>query len=382
MSEIIELDYDALAERVYQRVARDVQSAVAGDVQTQIAAAIKAAQVGYAQPQSGDGDGYKSLGEFVRAVWRREVKAQSSTTPAEGGYLIPTSFSDRLLQAAEEIGFLGRLGAAGPLEIPITTRQIDFPLPDYATTPAQVGDTAFASGVVMRWTAESATVPETTATFRMASLVANAATAYVRVPVELMEDAPVALDTYVSRLFAVAYAARKEADFLRGSGVGRPRGVLDAPGTIAITTGATLSARVLAALSQLHPSSDNAAVWVAHPHLRDELAQLQVGTSPAFAWGDVRTGLPDRLLGKAIYYSEHLPSPAANARSLLLADWRNYLFVNRRGLTVAISEHAAFTQRQVLILVSARFDGQPMHNAPISLSGGGTVSPFVAVELP
>jgi len=380
MSEIIELDYDALAERVYRRVASDVQNAVANDVQAQISAAIKAAQVGYASASS-EADGYKSLGDFVRAAWKREIKAQSSTNPSEGGYLIPTQFSDRLMQAASGLGFLDRLGAAGPLEIPITSRQIDFPLPDYTTTPIS-GDTALAGGVVMRWTAESATVPETTARFRMVSLVANAATALIRAPVELLEDATTAMESYIERLFAIAYAARKEHDFLRGTGVGQPRGVLDAPGTIAITSGATLSDRILAALSQLHPSSDTAAVWVAHPHLRDELAQVQIGSSPAFAWGDIRTGLPDRLLGKAIYYSEHLPAPASQARSLLLADWRNYLFANRRSLTVAISEHAAFTQRQVIILVSARFDGQPMHNAPITLSGGGTVSPFVAVQMP
>jgi HK97 family phage major capsid protein len=337
----------------------------------------------------------KSFGDFLLAVKRNDArrleqtygstKALSSETGSEGGYLIPAEFGGQIVELARPLDVFAQLGAAGPLEVPMRSRTLEYYVPDYSKTPPAGADYS-AAGMVSYWTSDNQAVTETEPAFRQIVLTAHTLAAYTAASREVDADSAAALEGVLSALFARTYAARKLHAFLRGTGVGQPRGVLNHPATIGVTrgTGAAIyeADDLLHMLARLLPSSQQRAVWFAHPFARRYLATVKIDGGDAYAWGDVRTGLTDTLLGRPIYYVDFMPQPGA-AGDLLLADWTYYVFGNRQSFSVAYSEHVRFLQRQHVWLLEARFDGQPMLNAPITLGDGvgtNTVSPFVQLN--
>lgn len=362
--------------------------------------AIKAleakASVGWVTPDGGTKDqDIKSFGDFLVAVRRnderrlREVykatKALNTQDGSEGGFLVPAEFSARLVSAARGMDVFAQLGAAGPLEVPLTNRTLDLPLLDYSKVPAAGADYAMA-GMAAYWVDEGAAVTETQPEFRRVTLTAHALSAYVPATNEMIADSAAALESLLTTLFARAYVTRKRHAFLRGTGVGMPRGVIGHAATIGVTRGTAApiyeADDLLHMLARLLPESQTRAAWFAHPFARRYLAQVKVDANDTWAWGDIRAGVPDTLLGRPIYYVEEMSQPGA-AGDLLLGDWTYYLFGNRQAFTVAYSEHVRFLQRQQVWLIEARLDGQPMLNAPMTLADGvgtNTVSPFVQLN--
>lgn len=353
------------------------------------------AAAGWVTPDGGTADPQvKSFGDFLVAVKRRDhkrieqvygVKALTTTDANAGGALVPPEYNARLLQQARAIDPFAQLGANGPLEIPMESRTLQLPILDYSVAPA-TGATAHVAGMATYWVEEGGTVQETEPKTRLLTLTAHKLAAYVPASNELVEDSAMALEELLTNLFARAYVSRKVHAFLRGTGVGQPRGVLNHPATIGVTRGTGTQIYdpddLLYMLARLAPECQQRAVWFAHPFARRYLATVKIDGGDAYAWGDIRTGLPDTLLGRPVYYVDFMPQPGA-AGDLLLADWTFYLFGNRQAFTVAYSDQVRFLQRQTVWLIEARFDGQPMLNAPMILgdgAGSNTVSPFVQLN--
>lgn len=365
----------------------------------QISDAIKAleakASAGWVTPDGGTADAQiKSFGDFLVAVKRRDwkrlehvysTKALNTQDASAGGALVPPEYNTRLIDQARALDVFAQLGQAGPLELPMNSRTLQLPVLDYSGAPA-TGSTAMTAGMATYWVDESASVQETEPSTRLITLNAHKLAAYVPATNELVEDSAEALERLLTNLFARAYVARKTHAFLRGTGVGQPRGVLDHPATIGVPRGTGAAVYepddLLHMLARLAPESHQRAVWFAHPFARQYLATVKINGGDAYAWGDIRAGVPDTLLGRPIYYVDFMPQPGANG-DLLLGDWTYYLFGNRQAFTVAYSDQVRFLQRQTVWLIEARFDGQPMLNAPMILadgSGSNTVSPFVQLN--
>ncbi len=361
-----------------QQIADLLWPKVSEVVQRQVADALKAQQVGFATGDPAQTSGYKSFGHFLRAVAGVEAKAQLVKDGPSGGYLVPTEFARRIYEVAAEQDVFARLGANGPLEIPMTSGRLDVPALD-VTVAADGMATAMAAGVRLFVSDEETTASETQAVFSKITLQAYPLRAYTKISNSLLANEAVGAEQVLTRLFATAYAAAKSWMFIRGTGVGMAHGVLNHPATIFVARETQVGATLVAMLSRLLPSSSNRAVWFAHPYLRSTLAAAQIGSAPVMSWGDVRTGLPDTLLGRPIYWVEHMPANYTDRGALLLADWTHYYFGNRQSLTVSMSEHVHFLQAMSTWLVTAEFDGQPGIAGPINLSGGGQVSPFVSL---
>ncbi|NBY00675.1 MAG: phage major capsid protein [Planctomycetes bacterium] len=190
----------------------------------------------------------KSFGDWLVCVrkndWRTlERKYQSfpsdgksalnTSIGTQGGYLVPTEFTDKLLQTASEKSVVRPRATL----IPMASRAVQVPCLDSTTVPAS-SDSAFLGGIVARWTEESITFNETEPVFRQVELVAHELSGYSRVSNSLLEDSAIGLEQLLITLFGRAIAWHEDHAFLRGDGVGKPLGILNSNALISVARSA------------------------------------------------------------------------------------------------------------------------------------------------
>ena len=104
-----------------------------------------------------------------------------------------------------------------------------------------------------------------------------------------------------------------------------------------------------------------------------------MGTGGGVYVANMQEKLEQTLLGYPILESEHLPQDDTSGDAIL-ADLSAYIIFDRVQMSVAYSEHAAFTTDKGTWRFVKRLDGQPWMSAAITLAdptGSYTVSPFV-----
>jgi HK97 family phage major capsid protein len=316
----------------------------------------------------------KSFGDWLVCVrkndWRTlERKYQSfpsdgksalnTSVGTQGGYLVPTEFTDKLLQTASEKSVVRPRATL----IPMASRAVQVPCLDSTTVPAS-SDSAFLGGIVARWTEESVTFNETEPIFRQVELVAHELSGYSRVSNSLLEDSAIGLEQLLITLFGRAIAWHEDHAFLRGDGVGKPLGILNSNALISVARSAASAFALEDAatmLARLMPGwAPSSTVWAMHPTVAGELFQMV-------------------LFGITVVITEKLPA-LNTLGDVLLLDLHHYLIGDRREVEIAFSEHVAFTSNQGAWRFVARVDGQPWLRSPITLNdGSSTLSPFVGL---
>lgn len=348
--------------------------------------------VGYFTADGGKADPQiKTFGDFLKAVARGDEqrlakvygvsKAMSEESGAAGGYLVPEQFVTRLMELTNAVSPV----VARVQSIPVQSPAGEFPSLDQTAAPtAGAGNTAFAGGVVGATRAEAGAYGSTDATLTLIEWRLNNISGYTQVSKELMADSPISIEALLSRLFAIAVAAKLERHIIRGTGAGEPLGIMNAPCAVGATTVAD-NTFALADVYKMHGyfhAFGNQPVWICHPSLIPDIGAMELSTGSGVApLNDPRNqGVSNlTLLGYPVIFSEHSPQ-ANNAGDAILADLSAYLLFEKGGLEVAYSEHAAFTTGQGTWRFDRRVDGQPWLKGAITLAdptGSYTVSPFV-----
>jgi HK97 family phage major capsid protein len=254
-------------------------------------------------------------------------------------------------------------------------------LDQYFAPTAGAGGTALAGRITATATAEMTALTETQAQLVELEWTIHKEGGYVEVSNELIADSPMAIDVLLRRLFGVAIASKKERHILRGSGAGEPLGILNAACTIAATTAADNAFAYVDALTMRSRFKrvGGEPCWVIHPGLWPDIGKFEVSAGSGGVWqANLQTGLGSTLLGYPIFESEHMPQDDYD--DALLADMKGYVLFEKEELSIAFSEHAAFTSDKGTWRFTARFDGQPWLKSTITLAdpqGSYTVSPFV-----
>ena len=134
-------------------------------------------------------------------------KALSEGTPADGGYLVPQEFYNRLvIERDEDISMRSEVTV-----IPVTTNTLT--IPKHETGPE------------VYWTSEGATKTTTTMDFSQPTITVYKLAAIIYMTDELMEDAAFNLTDVIVRRFAVKMNEAVEKAILVGTGVGQPTGI-------------------------------------------------------------------------------------------------------------------------------------------------------------
>jgi HK97 family phage major capsid protein len=345
---------------------------------------------------AGQGDSKQTFGQFLLAVrkgdhktleamgsrfnpWDSESKAAlTSSDGTQGGYTVPPQFLDRLLQLTSEMSVV----ESRATRIPMTSRSVHVPALDVETAPS-AGDTAFFGGLKAVWTEEAQSITETEPTFRQVELVAHELSGYSLSSNTLLADNAIGLEALLMQLFSRAIAWYKDYAFLRGNGVGKPLGVLNAASLISVSRSAG-SAFALAdaagMLARLLPGYDPMhTVWAIHPTVLAQLFQMSDAEGNIIFIDNARARPTMILFGLPVEVSEKLPA-LNTLGDVLLMDLRHYLVGDRQDIEIAFSEHVKFLTNQGAWRFVARCDGQPWMRSAITLSdASSTLSPFVGL---
>lgn len=330
----------------------------------------------------------KSFPDFLLAVMRKDdrrlrhiyhaAKDMSEGSGIAGGYLVPTEYLSPLLEVEAEVSpLIGRC-----TRVPVKSDHGRWPaLDQYFAPTAGSGNTAFAGRVTATPKAEGAALAETQPQLVELEWTIHKEGGYVEVSNELIADSPTAIDVLLRRLFGVAIAAKKERHILRGSGAGEPLGILNAACAVASTTTTNDAFAWSDALKMRSrfKKVGGEPCWIIHPGVWPDIGAFEVsaGSGGVFQ-ANLQTSLGSNLIGYPIFESEHMPQ--ANGDDVILADMKGYLLFEKEELSIAFSEHAAFTSDKGTWRFTARFDGQPWLKNAITLAdptGSYTVSPFV-----
>jgi HK97 family phage major capsid protein len=353
-------------------------------------------KAGYISQDGGAADpDNKSFGDFLVAVARNdskrlnkiygsfkaidpEGKAMGEGSGTAGGYMVPTEYENTLLKISNEASRLRNMVTV----VPVNSPRGEWPALNQFTAPtAGQGDSAYAGGMVARRTAENAELSETEASLEQIKWNVEKVGGWTEASNELINDSPMAVETMLTALFALAIDARREYYIFRGTGAGEPLGILNAAAAVGVspTTNSTFALADALNMVSRFKTYLTMGDWFIHPGIIPDLDFLTNTTYVVNADASARNviGLP--LLGKQVHQSEHLPQDD-NSGCVVLADMKAYLLFERRGLEIAFSEHAAFKQDKGVWRFYQRLDGQPWLPGPITLAdpqGSYTVTPFV-----
>lgn len=355
----------------------------------------KAAETKQIQVAPAGGSEFKQWGEFLQAAWGAQVRNISDSrlkffkdeAPAEskvlvesvgasGGFLVPPEFQAQLMSVVAESNTIRPRCTI----IPMRRRQVNIPVLN------QTGTTAAAphwfGGMKVYWTEEVVQKTETEPSFREVSLIAHKLAAITYASDELLEDSAISLAAFLQGPmgFGGAVGWYEEYSFLQGTGVGQPLGVIPAGATITVARTAVLPAVQYADLVNMFENflPTGNGVWYIHQSVVSTLMTMNgPAANPSYLWGDVANGIPNRLLGMPVVFTEKLPREGT-AGDVLLADWRYYLVGDRQATTVDTSIHNKFEYDKTTWRVVHRVDGRPWLSAPLTLADGTSqISPFV-----
>ena len=238
-----------------------------------------------------------------------EHRVLSKATAGAGANLVPTSFYNQIINILRFTGPFQELASV------VTTDSGE---------ALQIPSVS-AHGVAT-WTAENAAYTASDETFGQVTLNAFKAGRTVIVSEELLTDASFGLESYLAQELGDSIGVLEETAFAVGDGTGKPLGIATAANGITVSQAATGNATsfTYSALASFmfalpYQYRRNAA-WVFADNAVRNLYTLVDGQSrPLWNVTVANTG-PDTFLGKPVYTSPDLATPAANAKSGVFGD--------------------------------------------------------------
>jgi HK97 family phage major capsid protein len=341
--------------------------------------------------------GFNSFGEFARIVGRAYRDTDSSSIErltnaattygtesvgGDGGWLVPSEFSDAIWQKVSGDGSLLSLCA------PFTTSRNSLTFPKDETTPWDNS-----GGITVYWEGEGQAGTEAKPKFEMATARLNKLMALVKVTEELLEDAS-GLDSYLRFWTPVKMQSRINTAIVRGNGVGKPLGILTAGSLITVSKETSQDAATIIMpnvekmWNRLYAPLRQNAVWLINQEVEPMLngmAFVPSATAPGAAlnamtaWGPVY--LPSgsvadtpygRLKGRPVMPMNPC-SALGTIGDIILVDLMQYMALRKAqnsGVRVDTSIHLHFDQAIDTYRFVFRVTGQPMWNSTISPENG------------
>jgi HK97 family phage major capsid protein len=278
----------------------------------------------------------------VSGLDRFEVKALSTQSDPDGGYLVPRE---------TEIAIDRVLAKASPIRAIATVRNIG---------AASYRKPVTATGAESGWVGESATRAETTAPqlsvieFPTMELYAMPSATQA-----LLDDAHVNVEEWLASEVQIVFAEQEGDAFINGDGVNKPRGLLtyttvaDASwswGNIGYVasgaSGAFAASDPSDALLDLAYAPKQGyragAHWVMNRKTEAAIRKLKDGQGNYIWAPGAAAGDPATLFGYPVAEAEDMPDIAANSLSIAFGDFaRGYLVVDRVGVRVLRDPYSA-----------------------------------------
>ena len=308
-----------------------------------------------------------------------ETKLLQEAVGASGGFLVPVAYRAELFAKPAEDAIVRPRAVA----FPMATTQLQMPSLDQTITPANAKSAYFA-GILFEWIEETESKPELDFKFKMIDLITHELAGWIPVSNRLIAHSAISLDALLRRLFGQAMADAEDWWFLNGNGVGQPQGIISALCTIQPNRAGANAIVWADIMAMYHAFEQNPrGVWVAHVCTMEQIIGLKDGNNNYMWMANMRDGMPARLLGYPIIFTEKVPNLGTKG-DINLCDFGYYLIGDGEGPMVESSIHERFRKNQTTYRVSELVDGKPWLSADVDLRPDGTVSisPFVSLDVP
>ncbi len=316
--------------------------------------------------------------EMALSQMSPDRREQSMGVGIEGGFAVPTQFLDTLLQVDTQEAIVRPRATVIPAGDP----------PDALIAIPALNQTAAQNvygGVTVSWIGEGAEKAETDLELLEVKLTPHEVAGWIRTTDKLLRNWQAAGPLLETQLRS-ALIADEDTQFISGTGVGQPTGVIGAPGTIAVAragAGAIVYADITGMMVRRRPRTSY--IWVASPDIEQQLMGIvDPGAAGTLIWQpNAREGQPATLMGLPLEFNERQPTLGTQG-DLILIDWTKYLIKDGSGPFVSISSNVDddFIHNKTVVKIFRLVDGAPWVSAPIPQENplATTRSPYVVLN--
>ena len=276
----------------------------------------------------------------------------STTTGSEGGYTVQPIVASTLIEALKDFGAMRRLAT------PLTTTNgadLSFPSTDGTSEEGEI--------IAQNITATDADVGFGTVplnTYKFSSKV-------VAIPIELLQDSNIDVVALVNNRLRERVGRIQNRMFTVGTGTAQPFGITTAATAGKVgATGQTLTVTyddLVDLVDSIDPAYQIAGLKFQFAQaVRRVVRKIKDTTgrpiwTPSYDEG-MSAKTPDLLMGYPVEINNHMPVPAANAKSISFGDHSKYMVRDAMELTMFRFEDSAYLKKgQVGFLAWARAGG-------------------------
>lgn len=300
-------------------------------------------------------DSYLRTGQKTEAIQR----AQNEATGSAGGYLVPEGFRQKMVEKRKAFG-----GVAENCETISTESGNPLPWPLNDDT-SNVGGIVAEGGVVTTGGADLVFSTRALGAYKYGS--GGASNLPLKVSWELAQDSAFDLAGFVARKLGERIARAQAADWVVGTGVGEPQGLLSTQGGIAGATAIAANTTItydelITIIHDLDPAYREGAVWVFNDAILEMLRKLKDADNRPILWnssgnlGDAPGGLT--LLGYPVIIDQACPAPAASNKFGFFGNLREAYVIRRVKATTMVTLNELYAVNgQIGYLAWERADG-------------------------
>jgi HK97 family phage major capsid protein len=305
--------------------------------------------------------------------------------PSDGGFFVQQDMSTELLRKAFNLGQI--TSRVRHITVQGNGLKINAVLENSRANGSRWG------GVQGFWQGEADGMTPAKPQFRQIDLSLKKLTGLAYVTDELLADAA-ALEGVVMDAFAEEMVFKLEDAIINGLGGGQPLGILKSPalvtvaieGTQTIANTSTFIAINLAKMwGRMHMRSQPNSVWLINQEIYNKLLTATLGGTSAVSGVFIAPGRFNETPFATIFGQPVIPVEYTAAEGtpgdIILFDPTQYIVIEKGGVNQASSVHVRFTNDETVFRFTARLDGAPIWNSPLTpYKGSATQSPYIVLN--
>ncbi|MEW5248909.1 phage major capsid protein [Microbulbifer discodermiae] len=274
---------------------------------------------------------------YVRGGLGADIQAALTVgTDTDGGYLVPDSWANTLIDLLTDAVFMRSLAT-----VTKTKSTKNLPL---TTDKGAAG-----------WVDEGGAYPESDIAFGNGVLEAWKLGRIIKVSEELLEDNTFNLEGEIGRIFSETFGLAEETAFISGDGVKKPTGLLVSGelGKQVASAAAITYDDIVDLIHSVRRVYRRRASFITRDGTLGMLRKLKSTDGVPLWQPSLQAGQPDMLLGYRVESTEAMPAVAGSAKTVAFGDLKQYRIGDRGGIVMqrlnekyADTGHVGFRMRK------------------------------------
>jgi len=257
-----------------------------------------------------------------------ETKALSVGSDTDGGYLVTSEMAE---------GIVAKIAEASAMRSLASVQEI-------STDALEIIEET--GGTNASWASEETEVKDTkTPTINKKSIPVYEIFAQPKATQKLIDDASIDIELWLADKLAESFASLEGESFIKGDGVGKPRGILSYPAGTSHTEieqiasgkkGIVEADSLIKLLYSLKSPYSKGATFLMNRQTIEQVRLLKESSTGQYLWNPgLALGAPNTLLGIPVVEDGNMPAPGDNSLSVALGNFKKaYQIVDRTGVRI------------------------------------------------